>query len=308
VYQKSGLPAVNSDSTFTADKLLDAASYDEVAEEFDHLTDRFATPLARKMLSLAPLRQRVQVLDVGTGTGLVVRLAAPLTKGGKVVGIDHSAGMLERARAKASSDGLSSIASFQQMDAESLQFPNQSFDVVFSLFALLHFPTPLLALQEMYRVLRPGGRIVIAVGSGPNALSVDGVRWAIRQLADRAAVARGRLLIAPQCLCRLAAKHGMMRENKAPRKVDIEHLLRQAGFEDLHRCWQGHREILNPDDFWTLQITFASQARMAMQRASTEERAALKRDFLKCCRRVQARGGALVYSYASTFYSGTRTC
>jgi ubiquinone/menaquinone biosynthesis C-methylase UbiE len=296
---------VLSEETHSNDKLLDPASYDEVAPEFDCLTERFATPLARKMLSLAPLGPGAQVLDVGTGTGLVALLAAPLIASGKIIGIDHSSGMLEQASTKAFRDGLSDVVSFRQMDAECLDFPDQTFDVVFSLFALLHFPRPLLALKEMHRVLRPGGRLVIGIGSGPNLLSLDSVRWGIRRTIDRVAVARGRLLIAPQFLCRLMTRHGMAPNHKDRPKLPIERMMRQVGFEKLHRCWQGHREKLDPDQFWRLQVTFASEERMVLREASAQKRAALEQDFLARCRSVQAKGGALVYSYAAMFYAGT---
>ena len=61
---------------------------------------------------------------------------------------------------------MGEVVTFRLSDAEQLEFPDQSFDVVLSLYALFHFPEPLRALGEMYRVLRPGGHVVIGVGSG----------------------------------------------------------------------------------------------------------------------------------------------
>ena len=169
------------------------------------------------------------------------------------------------------------------MDAEQLRFPDHSFDVVFSLYALFHFPDPLRAVGEMYRVLRPGGHVVIGVGSGPTLLSRRGIRQGARRVADLVAAARGRLLTAPQYLHRLMVEHGMnLNETHGARRsqLETERILRQVGFKRIRRDWQGHREELDPDDFWRVQVTFASPERIRLQEASVEEIATLKQEFL----------------------------
>jgi len=70
------------------------------------------------------------------------------------------------------------------MDAESLNFDDEKFDVVVSLFALLHFPNPLAALEEIYRVLRPGGRMVLGVGSGIPIFSLSGWIHLVKKIPD----------------------------------------------------------------------------------------------------------------------------
>src|SRR5262249_46000971 len=109
-------------------KQVDAASYDLAAVEFDRLTERFSEPLAMRMLEFAQVQANDHVLDVGTGTGLVALRAGSLAKEGRVIGIDHSSGMLEQASAKAQRSGLADVVTFQQMDAEQLDFPDQCFD------------------------------------------------------------------------------------------------------------------------------------------------------------------------------------
>lgn len=121
-------------------KQMDAASYDVAAAEFDRLTERFSGPLADRMIDFAQLQAKKRVLDVGTGTGLVALRAGSLAKTGRIIGIDHSPGMLDLASAKAERSRLHDKVTFQHMDAEQLNFPDQSFDAVLSLYALFHFP------------------------------------------------------------------------------------------------------------------------------------------------------------------------
>jgi SAM-dependent methyltransferase len=303
-------PVMRSQIQLPSDyKRLDAASYDDAAAEFDRLTEQFNGPLAAQLLHLARLQPTDHVLDIGCGTGLVALHAARLACNGRVVGIDHSAGMLRQASVKAEASGLGDVIIFRWMDAERLEFPEQSFDVVLSLYALFHFPDPLAAVREMHRVLRPNGRLVIGVGGGPSLLSWNGVAQGTRAASERVAAARGRLVRAPQFLLQLMGEHGMgPDEEHRPRgsPMRIGQMLRRIGFKRVSRCWQGGREELNPEEFWNLQVTFTSEARMRLQCAGPAQQAALKEDFIERCRNVQAKGGKLIYPHAAMFYAGTR--
>jgi ubiquinone/menaquinone biosynthesis C-methylase UbiE len=291
-------------------KQVDAASYNLAAVEFDRLTERFSGTLAMRMLELAQLRPGDDVLDVGTGTGLVALRAGSLARNCRVIGIDHSSGMLEQASAKAQRSQLGDIVTFQQMDAEQLNFPDQCFDAVLSLYALFHFPEPAIAVREMHRVLRAGGKLVIGVGSGPDLWSWSGVVQGATLASQLVARACGRLLTAPHFLLRLMCEHGLSpdekHEPKAPR-TRIDQMLRQVGFKRVHACWQGYREVLDPEEFWAVQVTYASQARIRLQHATQQEISSLKDDFLERCRIVQANHGKLIYPHAAMFYVATRS-
>lgn len=98
------------------------------------------------------------VLEVGVGTGL----ALPAYRSGlAVTGIDFSDDMLAKARAKVDKQDLGHVKSLRQMDARNLDFSDASFDVVAAMHIISVVPEPERVMDEMARVCRPGGRIVI---------------------------------------------------------------------------------------------------------------------------------------------------
>jgi len=115
------------------------------------------------LLAMAAPASGERVLDVACGTGLVAFDAArAVGPAGAVVGVDLSGQMVEAARLRASKKALSNVR-FARMDAESLALPDASFDLALCALGLMYVPDPERAVREMRRVLRPGGRMVLAV-------------------------------------------------------------------------------------------------------------------------------------------------
>ena len=123
-------------------------------------------PLAgvqRECLALAAPAPGEAVLDVACGTGVVaVAAARAVGPGGRVLGIDLADAMVHASRQRARDLGLGQAA-FERMDAEQLQLPNADFDLALCALGLMYVPDPNTALRELHRVLRPGGRAVLAV-------------------------------------------------------------------------------------------------------------------------------------------------
>ena len=110
------------------------------------------------VLDTAQVAPGHRVLDVACGTGVVAREAAVRTgPTGAVVGLAAAAGML------AVAEGLAPAVEWRQGTAESLPFPDESFDAVVSQFGLMFFVDRPQALREMLRVLTPGCRLAVAV-------------------------------------------------------------------------------------------------------------------------------------------------
>jgi phosphatidylethanolamine/phosphatidyl-N-methylethanolamine N-methyltransferase len=98
-----------------------------------------------------------RVLEVGVGTGLSLAL---YPRHCRVVGIDISAKMLERASQQVHENGLQHIE-LQRGDAGSMQFPDDSFDIIVAAYVMTVVPDPRKVALEMVRVCKPGGRIVM---------------------------------------------------------------------------------------------------------------------------------------------------
>lgn len=129
---------INQMTKSEAFKRGDATSYDAVAKDFERLAQRFARPIATRMLDLAQIGRGSRVLDVGCGTGIVARFAATRLGGaGRLTGVDLSEGAIQKARELASEEGLDGSVAFDTGDAEHLAFADQSFDVVVSLYAFI---------------------------------------------------------------------------------------------------------------------------------------------------------------------------
>jgi phosphatidylethanolamine/phosphatidyl-N-methylethanolamine N-methyltransferase len=99
-----------------------------------------------------------RVLEVGVGTGISLPQYAPHLR---IFGTDISAAMLEKARKRVTEYGLKNVEGLAVMDAEKLEFPDDSFDVVMAQYVVTAVPNPEAALDEFARVLRPGGELII---------------------------------------------------------------------------------------------------------------------------------------------------
>jgi phosphatidylethanolamine/phosphatidyl-N-methylethanolamine N-methyltransferase len=99
-----------------------------------------------------------RVLEVGVGTGISLPLYSPNVR---IFGTDISEAMLNKAKQRVTEGRLKNIEGLAVMDAEKLEFPDDSFDVVMAQYVVTAVPNPEVALDEFARVLRPGGELII---------------------------------------------------------------------------------------------------------------------------------------------------
>jgi ubiquinone/menaquinone biosynthesis C-methylase UbiE len=234
--------------------------WEEVAAEY--AKDRLGIfgQFAKRLLDLLHPPPGSTLLDVGAGTGEVaLRAAAWVGSEGRVVGTDIAAAMVSLAERAAVEQGATNVT-FCRMDAEQLGFPDTSFDTATCALSLFQFPNMGRALAEMWRVLKPGGRLGLS-NWGPGYFSpiASLQRNLFREFGLRA------LLTNP-----IAFKPAMLRT-----------LLHQAGFtaveliEETDEVW-----FESPEEVWAFNLDMGPFPVMLRQQLSAEQRRELVRQFM----------------------------
>ena len=203
--------------------------FDRTAADYDRIERTMAfgsgSWYRRRALERAGLRPGMRVLDIGTGTGLTAREAAHLVgAAAEVIGVDPSAGMMERAKVPA---GVRLI----QGTAEEIPLPASSAEFVSMGYALRHVGDLSLALREFMRVLAPGGRICLLEITAPESrLSRAALKVYMRRLVPLMA----RCMAAHRDMPELMRYYWDTIETCA-RPGLILAAMREAGFVDVFR-------------------------------------------------------------------------
>jgi phosphatidylethanolamine/phosphatidyl-N-methylethanolamine N-methyltransferase len=133
------------------------AVYDKVSIVYDLTYGPTLHPGRLQAIERMGIKAGDRVLEVGVGTGINLAL---YPREATVTGIDYTAAMLEKARERAARKNAAPVR-LLQMDAADLKFADDSFDIVYAPYLISVVPDPVKVAQEMYRVCRPGGRVII---------------------------------------------------------------------------------------------------------------------------------------------------
>jgi len=212
--------------------------FDSVADNYDLMNDAMSFGIHRLWkrfaINMAALQPGQQVLDLAGGTGDLTRLMAPLVgDSGHLILSDINAAMLANGRERLLDSGIHNNVSFAQLDAEQLPFPDNRFDLVTMAFGLRNVTDKQRALNAIYRVIKPGGRLLVLEFSRPAAA----LKPAYDFYSFSILPGLGRLLAKDADSYRYLAESIRMH----PDQQTLKAMLEQAGFErcDVHNLTGG---------------------------------------------------------------------
>ncbi|SET79459.1 Methyltransferase domain-containing protein [Natronincola peptidivorans] len=137
---------------------MDSKSYfNDVANQWDTMRkDFFAEEIREKAFEVADIHLGKLAADIGAGTGFITE--GLLLKGLQVIAVDQSEAMIKKMKSKF---GDSKLVDYREGTAESIPIEKNTVDYIFANMYLHHVEEPLIAIKEMARVLKPGGKMVI---------------------------------------------------------------------------------------------------------------------------------------------------
>jgi phosphatidylethanolamine/phosphatidyl-N-methylethanolamine N-methyltransferase len=133
-------------------------AYRRYARFYDAVFGPMLQPGRKALLKVLGCKAGDRVLEVGVGTGLALPMYPP---GVRVTGIDVSHEMLERARERVARRRLTNVEGLHEMDAESMGFPDASFDKVVAMYVVSVVERPAKLIEELHRVCKPDGEIFL---------------------------------------------------------------------------------------------------------------------------------------------------
>lgn len=207
------------------------------------------------------------VLDVATGPGEpALSIASLIGPEGMVVGTDAVPEMVEAARREADRRGLHN-ASFEVAFAGSLPFPANAFDAVVSRFGVMFFPSPIDSIRDMLRVLKPGGRIAMAVW---HFAERNPFHYTVAEIVERYVASPPVAPDSPDAF--RFANPGELRAilSRAGTATTSERLLRFS-----------IRAPISIEDFWALRSEMSEKLRSKLATLSKQQMAELKREVIE---------------------------
>jgi SAM-dependent methyltransferase len=239
-------------------------------EKYRETIRQMFAPVTQALIEDGLIRSGHTVLDIATGPGEpAMTIAALVGPEGKVFGIDPAIEMVEAARRAAEQANLRN-AQFEVASADRLPFPAEAFDAVVSRFGVMFFPSPVDAVREMLRVLKPGRKLALAVW---NSAERNPFFYSLQRVIERFAVSPPP---PPDALEPFRfAPSGKLRD-----------VLAEAGAvaPSERRLQFAIEAPISVEDFWMLRSEMSEKLRETLATLSGEQRTEVKRQGLEALR------------------------
>ncbi|WP_214070347.1 class I SAM-dependent methyltransferase [Mucilaginibacter sp. dw_454] len=258
-------------------------------KKWDEFNMAFLHPMGEAIIKQLSITETDHVLDIATGTGEPGLTIAALATQGKVTGTDLAEGMLEVAQQNAKEKGLPNYETLTA-DAGELPFSDDSFDAISCRMGFMFFPDMQQAANEMYRVLKPGGRIAVSVWGNPAHNDwVNTIMSVIKKHIEIPPPAPG--------------SPGMFR-CAAPNLMSD--LFKQAGFKNIEEATITDKAAYKTfDQYWEIMLDVGAPIVAAMAGATEETVAAIRTETAALFKSKNPGGGAEL-CYDALIISGVK--
>jgi ubiquinone/menaquinone biosynthesis C-methylase UbiE len=246
-------------------------------EKYRAVIREMSAPVTQALIEDAGITSCSAVLDVATGTGEPALSIADLVgPEGKVVGTDAVPEMVEAARREGSRRKLQN-ASFEVAFSESLPFLDNTFDAAVSRFGVMFFPSPVDCVRDILRVLKPSGRIAMAVWHFAERNPFD---YTVSEVVERYVESAAPTLASPD----------MFRFAKPGELLAV--LVRAGATATSERLLRfSIRASISVEDFWTLRSEMSEKLRTKLALLSKPQMAELKREVIKAISAYSSESG-----------------
>jgi ubiquinone/menaquinone biosynthesis C-methylase UbiE len=255
-------------------------------KKWDELLMNFLQPMGDAIIEKLNIKVDDHVLDIATGTGEPGLTIAALAKDGKVVGTDLSDEMLLIADANAAARGLKNFST-RVADVCELPFEDNTFSAISCRMGFMFFADMQLAADEMYRVLKPGGRIATSVWAAPDQnFWIGGLMGVVNKYVEVSPPPPG----AP----------GMFRCAKPGLIADI---FAASGFKNIgEQNIQGKADYKDADTYWRHMLDAAAPVIALMEKSDEATKTAIKNDVYALINANSTDGRALLDFGATIVY------